>query len=185
MNPTFFSTPAGFRSWLERNHSDADELLVGFHKRGAGTPSITWPEAVDQALCFGWIDGVRRRIDSARYTIRFTPRRVGSTWSAVNIDRVAELQAQGLMQPAGLKAFEQRSEKKSRTYSYEREDTPTLERALEKLLKADKKAWTFFQSQAPSYQRKVIHWVMTAKKAEIRQKRIGRLIEAFANGRKA
>jgi len=184
MNPTFFATPEAFRAWLERHHSTAEELQVGFHKKDSGTQSVTWPEAVDQALCFGWIDGVRRRIDDARYAIRFTPRRRGSTWSAVNIRRVAALEAQGRMRPAGRKAFAQRSAAKSRTYSYERRDSAKLDAALRKTFMADPKAWAFFLAQAPFYQRKVIHWVVTAKKKATRVKRLHQLIDAFSSGRK-
>ncbi|MDO8348630.1 MAG: bacteriocin-protection protein, partial [Planctomycetota bacterium] len=130
MHPTFFATPGDFRGWFERHHDAASELLVGFVKKGVGRPSITWPEAVDQALCFGWIDGVRRRLDDERYAIRFTPRKSGSRWSAVNIGRAAALQAEGLMQPAGAKAFAARTAAKSRTYSYEQAQEPKLDAAL-------------------------------------------------------
>src|SRR5258708_38769425 len=119
MSPTFFETPAAFRQWLEKHHERAIELLVGLYKKGSGRPSITWPESVDQALCFGWIDGVRRRIDDVSYSIRFTPRKPARTWSAINISRVAELTKRDLIRPAGLQAFARRSEEKSRIYAYE------------------------------------------------------------------
>lgn len=127
LKPTFFPTPLAFRTWLETHHQHTRELLVGFYKKGTGRPSITWPDSVDQALCFGWIDGVRRRVDEERYTIRFTPRRPQSIWSTVNIRRVGVLEKEGLMQPAGLEAFGRRSEEKSRIYAYEQRYTATLE----------------------------------------------------------
>src|SRR5919204_4603501 len=123
MEPTFFATPADFRAWLERHHDSVSELLVGFFKKGSGRPSITWPEAVDQALCFGWIDGVRRSVDEVSYANRFTPRRPRSHWSAVNVQRLEELRRLGLMHPAGLRAFEARSDERTATYSYEQRDT--------------------------------------------------------------
>lgn len=183
MKPTFFETPADFRKWLKKNHDTASELLVGFYKKGSARPSITWPESVDQALCFGWIDGVRRRIDDRSYSIRFTPRRRGSNWSAVNIGRVAELQELGYMMPAGQRAFEQRSEDKSRIYAYENAPR-TLPAAEEKRFRANKKAWRYFSEQAPSYQRVVIYWVMSAKKEETRARRLATLIDDSAHSRR-
>lgn len=184
MKPTFFETPDAFRAWLAEHHREARELLVGFRKKSSGEPSMTWPEAVDQALCFGWIDGVRRRLNDASYTVRFSPRKPGSTWSAVNIARVGELEAEGSMRPAGRRAFAWRSAAKSRTYSYERTRAATLESGLQAKFEANRKAWTFFREQAPSYQRKVIHWITSAKQAETRLARLTRLMEAFARGRK-
>jgi len=181
MEPTFFPTPAAFRKWLERNHASAAELLVGFYKRGSGKPSITWPESVDQALCFGWIDGVRRRIDDVSYSIRFTPRKQISNWSAINIARVAELTKLGLMRPAGLRAFEQRREDKSAIYSYENA-VRTFDPADEKTFRANRKAWQFFNAQAPSYRRVCIYWVTSAKKEETRARRLATLISDSANG---
>ncbi|MFL5351110.1 YdeI/OmpD-associated family protein [Archangium sp.] len=184
MKPTFFATPAEWRSWLEKHHAKQSELLVGFYKKDSGHPSITWPESVDQALCFGWIDGVRKRVDDVSYTIRFTPRKASSIWSAVNIKRVQELTEQGLMKPAGLKAFDARSGARSVIYAYEQKDAPpTLSAEYEKTLKANKKAWAFFQAQAPWYQRTAIHWVMSAKKEETRLKRLATLVEDSENGR--
>jgi uncharacterized protein YdeI (YjbR/CyaY-like superfamily) len=183
MKPAFFESPAAFREWLDRNHDSADELLVGFYKRGSGRASITWPESVDQALCFGWIDGVRRRIDEVSYTIRFTPRRRHSTWSAVNIRRVAELTKLGLMQPAGLRVFEQRREEKSAVYAYE--NVPrTLSPADEKRFRANRKAWEYFTGQAPSYRRVVINYVVSAKKEETRARRLATLIDDSAHHRR-
>jgi uncharacterized protein YdeI (YjbR/CyaY-like superfamily) len=174
--PVYFKSQSDFRAWLETNHSKERELLVGFFKKGSGKPSITWPEAVDEALCFGWIDGVRKRVDEARYTIRFTPRTTRSTWSAVNIKRAKELKKQGLMFPAGIAAFEKRSEERSRIYSYERQNA-ALDPAFEKKFRANKKAWAFFNSQTPSYKRTAVWWVISAKKEETRLRRLDTLIK--------
>ena len=184
MKPTFFATADDFRAWLERHHAAATELLVGFVKKGTGRASITWPEAVDEALCFGWIDGVRRTLDDERYTIRFTPRKAGSRWSAVNIRRATELQKKGMMKPAGASAFAARTEAKSRTYSYEQAKEPELDAALGKALKANAKAATFFAALPPSYRKKIVHWVMAAKGADVRRARLQRAIDAFAAGRR-
>jgi len=183
MEPVFFASPAEFRAWLEAHHADTPELLVGFHKRHTGTPSLTWAESVDQALCFGWIDGVRRSADGDRYTIRFTPRKSGSIWSAVNIARVGELTALGLMRPAGLAAFERRVEAKSKIYAYEQANH-ALDAADEAAFRANAPAWAFFESQAPSYRRTAIWWVASAKRDETRRKRLATLIEDSANGRR-
>jgi uncharacterized protein YdeI (YjbR/CyaY-like superfamily) len=182
MEPTFFATPADFRAWLERHHESHSELIVGFHKRGSGRPSITWPEAVDQALCFGWIDGVRRRIDDASYSIRFTPRKARSTWSAVNIKRMKELVDEGLVAPAGMAAFERRADDRSAIYSYEQRKAAKLEPDQERRLRADERAWAFFDAQPPSYRRAAIHWVTSAKKPETRDRRLAQLIECSAAG---
>ncbi|HET7437596.1 MAG TPA: YdeI/OmpD-associated family protein [Thermoanaerobaculia bacterium] len=180
---TFFATPADFRRWLEKHHDTAAELLVGFYKVASGRPSITWPQSVDEALCFGWIDGVRKRIDDESYTIRFTPRRKGSIWSAINIRRVNELIAEGRMQPSGLRAFEQRSTDRSAIYSYENRpaELPAEEEAT---FRKNKKAWRFFSEQAPSYRRVAIYWVMSAKRSETRARRLATLIEDSANGQR-
>jgi uncharacterized protein YdeI (YjbR/CyaY-like superfamily) len=183
MEPTFFATPADFRAWLERHHESDSELIVGFHKRDSGRPSITWPEAVDQALCFGWIDGVRRRIDDASYSIRFTPRKARSTWSAVNIKRMKELVEEGLVAPAGLAAFERRADDRSAIYSYEQRKAAKLEPDQERRLRADEHAWAFFEAQPPSYRRAAIHWVTSAKKPETRDRRLAQLIECSAAGK--
>ena len=183
MKPTFFATPDDFRRWLERNHDKASELLVGFYKKDSGRPSITWPESVDQALCFGWIDGVRKRIDDVSYTIRFTPRKRGSNWSAVNIRRVEELTKLELMQPAGLRAFELRTPEKSGIYAYENAPRE-LSAADAKKFRANKKAWAYFNAQAPSYRRVAIYWIMSAKREETRARRLALLIDDSANGRR-
>ena len=183
MEPTFFSTPAKFRAWLRKHHDSAPELLVGFYKKGSGKPSITWPEAVDQALCFGWIDGVRRSLDDERYLNRFTPRRPRSNWSAVNIKRANELIDLGLMQPAGLKAFEARTEDRSAVYSYEQRHSIELDPAFERRLRRNKKAWEYFRTKSPSYRTTAVYWVMSAKKQETRERRLARLIEDSAHGR--
>ena len=184
MDPIFFETPQELRAWLERNHAQEKELLVGFHKKSTGRPSITWPELVDEILCFGWIDGIRRGIGDERYTIRITPRKATSNWSAVNIKRVAELEKEGRMTPAGRAAFERRSEKRSGIYSYEQRRNAKLDREQERDFKANKDAWAFFQSQAPSYRRTAVYWVTTAKREETRRKRLAQLIEDSASGRR-
>ncbi|HEY7874949.1 MAG TPA: YdeI/OmpD-associated family protein [Actinomycetota bacterium] len=183
MKPRFFKTPGEFRAWLERNHDKEKELYVGFYKKASGKPSITWPEAVDQALCFGWIDGVRRSVSDDAYTNRFTPRTARSTWSAVNIARAKELKKLGLMTPAGEAAFNRRSEERSRIYSYERKNA-RLDPELEKELRADRKAWDFFESQAPSYRRAAVWWVVSAKKEETRRRRLATLIRDSREGRR-
>lgn len=182
MNPTFFATPKLWRQWLQKNHAKADELWVGFYKKDSGTPSITWPESVDQALCFGWIDGIRKGIDERRYAIRFTPRRARSIWSAVNLKRVPELIELGLMKPAGLKAYEARQENRTSAYSYEARPKE-LPAAYAKPFCANKAAWAFWQTRPASYQRAAIWWVVGAKQEATRQKRLAALIEDSANGR--
>ena len=184
MEPLYFPSPTHFRTWLQKHHDKERELLVGFHKKSSGEPSITWPESVDAALCFGWIDGVRKNVDSTRYTIRFTPRRATSIWSKINIDRVRELVDLGLMQPAGLRAFEQRADKKSAIYSYEQRKTATLGEAYERTFQKNKRAWDFFQAQAPSYRRVCSWWVISAKQEETRLRRLGELIDNSAKGRR-
>jgi uncharacterized protein YdeI (YjbR/CyaY-like superfamily) len=174
--PTFFATPSEFRGWLESHHDQFHELFVGFHKKSSGKPSITWPESVDAALCFGWIDGVRKSLGETSYMIRFTPRRPSSTWSAVNIKRAQQLRKLGLMHPAGLKAFAARSAKKSAIYSYEQRKSAQFTREQAKQFRANKAAWAFFQTQPPSYKQLTTYWVTTAKKQETRQKRLSELI---------
>jgi len=180
MKPTFFAKPSDFRKWLAKNHKTKTELLVGFYKVGSGKPSITWPESVDEALCFGWIDGVRKSIDEHSYTIRFTPRKATSIWSAINIRKMEELTQKGLMQEAGLEIFKKRKEHKSKIYSHENE-LKELSPAYEKKFKSNKKAWNFFIAQAPSYKKVIIHRIMTAKQ-EVTQLR--RLDEAIAASEK-
>src|SRR6185295_20249111 len=176
MNPTFFKSPSAFRAWLKKHHATANELWVGYYKKGSGKPSMTWPESVDEALCFGWIDGVRKIIDDTSYVIRFTPRRARSVWSAVNIKRVKELTEQGLMQPTGLKAYEARTENRSGIYSHEQESVELDERSRKKFKKHGE-AWKFFQAQAASYRKTATWWVLSAKKEETRVKRLEKLIE--------
>lgn len=181
----YFASPAEFRAWLHENHDTATEQQVGYYKKGTGKPSMTWAESVDQALCYGWIDGIRRSVDEERYKIRFTPRKARSTWSNVNINRVNELTAHGLMQPAGLKAFEQRAGERSGIYAFEQpEDAAKLSEAEDALFHANEAAWTFFEGQAPHYQHSARWWVVSAKKAETRQKRMAQLIDDSANGQR-
>lgn len=181
--PHFFPTPAEWRSWLQEHHADTEELWVGLYKRGCGQASITWPEAVDGALCFGWIDGVRKSIDASSYMIRFTPRKRRSIWSAVNIRRATELHKLGLMDPAGLTAFEKREEKRSGIYAYEQKKPAKLPPAYEKRFRSYVPAWDFFQSQAPWYRRTSTFWVISAKKEETRLKRLEVLIQSSAQQR--
>jgi uncharacterized protein YdeI (YjbR/CyaY-like superfamily) len=183
MSPKFFKTPSAFRKWFEAHHATSEELWVGFYKKGSGKPSISWPESVDEALCFGWIDGIRKSIDDESYMIRFTPRKPTSVWSAVNIRNVEKLVKGNRMQPAGLKAFEARRENRSGIYSYEQRSAELVEPYLGKL-KRNKAAWEFFQSQPAGY-RKQMNWrVVSAKQEETRLKRLATLIEASAAGRR-
>jgi len=175
--PKFFPTLAHWRDWLEKNHLNVAELWVGFYKRDSGRPSITWPESVDGALCFGWIDGVRKSIDPISYMIRFSPRKPRSIWSAINIKRVGELKKLGLMHPIGLTAFEKRDGDRSAIYAYEQRKTAKLPREFEKQFRENKVAWKFFQSQAPWYRRTSTYWVISAKKEETRSKRLAILVD--------
>ena len=181
MKPVFFAAPADFRAWLERHHASEDELVVGFYKKDSGRPSITWPESVDEALCYGWIDGIRRRIDESSYSIRFTPRRRDSIWSNVNTKRVAVLIKEKRMRPAGLKAFEARDAVKCGVYSFERE-TAALPPGFEKTFRANAKAWKFWEAQPPGYKRLAAHYVTSAKQEETRKRRLGILIRDSASG---
>jgi uncharacterized protein YdeI (YjbR/CyaY-like superfamily) len=183
MKPRFFETPQAFRAWLEAHHVTARELLVGFHKRHTSKPSITWPQSVDEALSFGWIDGVRKSLSADAYTIRFTPRKPKSTWSAINVARVKELTALGRMAPAGLRAFEARTDERTGVYSYERFEAAKLTAAQEKLLRANAKARAFFDAQPPWYRRATMHWVNSAKREETRARRLAQLIADSAAGR--
>ena len=182
MEPVFFPSAAEFHAWLDQHHSTACELLVGFHRKASGR-GITYPEALDQALAFGWIDGVRKRIGAETYSIRFTPRQAGSVWSAVNIRRAEELASRGLMQPCGLRAFRERDERKARQYSYER-GHQKLDPALGAALRANPKAAAFFDAQPPGYRKIVTFWVMSAKKEETRARRLAHLIGCSAAGRR-
>jgi uncharacterized protein YdeI (YjbR/CyaY-like superfamily) len=182
VEPVFFASPAEFRAWLEENHDRADELWVGFHKKATGKPSMTWPESVDEALCFGWIDAVRKSLGPDAYAIRFTPRNTRSTWSAVNIARAQELIAAGRMQPAGLRAFEARSDDRSAIYAYEQRHDAKLAPEHERQFRADERAWSFFVAQPPSYRKTAIWWVVSAKREETKLRRLRTLIEDSANG---
>ena len=179
----FFRKPEDFRSWLQKNHNKEKELLVGFYKKSSGKPSITWPESVDQALCFGWIDGIRRSNDEESYSIRFTPRNPKSTWSAANIKKVEELKKLGLMKPAGLAAYKKKEESNSKIYSFEQR-TVKFTSQYERVFKKNKTAWNNFQSQPPYYRKTVTHWVMSAKQEETRLKRLKRLIKDSESGLK-
>jgi uncharacterized protein YdeI (YjbR/CyaY-like superfamily) len=175
-NPIFFATPVDFREWLEPNHAATPALWVGYYKRDSGKPSMTWPESVDEALCFGWIDGLRKGIDAESYMIRFTPRKITSNWSAVNIRRMQELVRQGRVHPTGLKAFAARAPEKSGVYSYENRRAAKLTKADEKLFRAQRGAWEFFQTQPESYRITATWWVVTAKRDETRRERLKTLI---------
>ena len=177
-HPRFFRSPSQFGRWLKANHATARELWVGFHKVGSGTPSMTWPQSVDEALCVGWIDGIRKGLDAHRYVIRFTPRKTTSTWSAVNIKRIGELIAEGRVLPAGLRAFEKRTEKRSVIYAYEQRDTRDFPPMMKKMMQGDKLARTFFEAQPPWYRRKVIWWVTSAKQEATRTRRMQSLVTA-------
>jgi uncharacterized protein YdeI (YjbR/CyaY-like superfamily) len=185
MSATFFKTSRAFRTWMDKNHATTDELLVGFHKVVSGRPSVTYQEALDEALAFGWIDGIRRRIDEVSYSIRFTPRRARSIWSNVNIKRVGELIAAGRMAPAGVAAFERRDAKRSGVYSYESTALRPPDELGEMELgnfKSRKRAWDFFEAQAPYYKKLMAKWVMTAKRDETREKRLAQLIDYSKRG---
>jgi uncharacterized protein YdeI (YjbR/CyaY-like superfamily) len=175
MMPVFFETQLVFRKWLELNHQKEKELMVGFYKVNSGKPSMTWSESVDQALCFGWIDGIRKSIDKESYQIRFTPRRETSIWSLVNIKKIEHLTKQGLMHPAGIAIYEKRSEDCSRLYTYEKVDE-SLSPEFEKQFKANKKAWEYFQNLAPSYVKISKKWIMSAKRETTRVKRLEEII---------
>jgi uncharacterized protein YdeI (YjbR/CyaY-like superfamily) len=169
MTPIFFAKQSDFRKWLQKNHKKETELLVGFYKVGSGKPSMSWSQSVDEALCFGWIDGVRKSIDKDSYQIRFTQRKSTSIWSAINIRKIEELTKGGLMQPAGLASFEKRIESKSKIYSHEKDEVEFTQ-DFKKQFKANKKAWDYFQSLAPSYRKVSTHWVMSAKQEATRIK---------------
>ena len=179
----FFSTPGEFRKWLTKNHRTSTELLVGFWKVGTKRPSMTWSESVDQALCFGWIDGVRRTIDNESYSIRFSPRRPESPWSAINTAKVAELERKGLMRAAGRVAFAKRNEERSRAYSYE-SGPKDFDADLLRVFETSKEAWAFYQRQPAGYRKRIVHWVMSAKQAETRVRRLERLIRLCSGGKR-
>jgi len=175
MKPTFFPKPADLRKWFEKNHLTEKELLVGFYKNASGKESITWPQSVDEALCFGWIDGIRRSIDDISYSIRFTPRNPKSIWSAINIKKVENLSKLGLMKPAGISAFEKLDPEKSKIYSFEQRSIK-FDKKYETIFMRNKKAWVFFSKQVPSYRKPAIHWAMSAKQEETRLRRLNNLI---------
>jgi len=181
MNPKFFPKPEDFRKWLEKNHSSKSELLVGFYKKDSGKPSITWPESVDQALCFGWIDGVRRSIDEISYSIRFTPRKEKSHWSAVNLKRYKELKKLGLVHKSGENAFSRMDIRNSKMASFEQKEI-NLDGKFEAVFKKNKNAWSFFNRLAPSYRKPSIWWVISAKKEETQWKRLDILIQCSESG---
>ena len=183
-DPRFFATAGEFRAWLEEHHATAKEILVGFHKKHTGRASMTWTESVREALCFGWIDGIRRSLGEESYTIRFTPRRPSSIWSARNVRHVEELIDEGRMTPAGLAAFEARRPERTGIYSFERRNAARLDREQEERFRADTEAWAFFRSQPPSYRQTAIHWVVSAKRAETQERRLTKLIEDSRGGRR-
>jgi uncharacterized protein YdeI (YjbR/CyaY-like superfamily) len=183
IKPLFFARPDAFHRWLSTNHAKKSEQWVGFHKKGTGKPSLTWPESVDEALCYGWIDGVRRSIDAESYMIRFTPRKPRSVWSNVNTRRAQELIDEGRMQPAGLKAFEARDPERAGIYSFEREQAAFTPQQ-EKRFRANRKAWKFFESQPPGYRRLATHWVTSARQEATRERRLDTLIADSAEGQR-
>jgi uncharacterized protein YdeI (YjbR/CyaY-like superfamily) len=174
--PQFFSNPAAWRAWLEAHHADTPELWVGFYKRGSGRPSITWPDAVDGALCFGWIDGIRKSVSEEAYKIRFTPRKPRSTWSAINLKRATELAELGMMHPAGRAAFEKRTSERTATYSYEQRKQAKFPAEYEMEFRGNAAAWEFFQAQPPWYRRTSTYWVISAKREPTRATRLHQLI---------
>ena len=183
MKPRFFKSPSDFRKWLAANHAKATELWVGFYKKGSGRPSISWPESVDEALCVGWIDGIRKSLDGESYMIRFSPRKPGSVWSAVNMRNVERLIREKRMTQVGLKAYEARKENRSGIYSYEQRSPELVEPYLGRL-KRNKAAWDFFHAQPPSYRKVMNWWIVSAKKEETRVKRLGQLIEVSKQGKR-
>jgi uncharacterized protein YdeI (YjbR/CyaY-like superfamily) len=183
LDPVYFASAAELREWLMEHHATANELWIGYYKKASGTPSITHSEAIDEALCFGWIDGVRKSVDHERFVNRFTPRRARSNWSQVNIARVRELIRAGRMTPAGLAEFEKRSDSSSAEYSYENRPT-NLPGEYESLFRKNHAAWNFFESQPPGYRRTAIWFVMSARKDETRLRRLSTLIEDSSKGQR-
>jgi uncharacterized protein YdeI (YjbR/CyaY-like superfamily) len=184
VKPQFFATPDEFRAWLEENHESHSEVVVGFYKKPTGRPSLTWTESVREALCFGWIDGVRRRIDDDSYSIRFTPRKRGSNWSLVNVRHVEELTRAGRMHPPGIEAFEARTPEKTGVYTYENRHEAKLNQEHEEQFQANERAWEFFQAQPPGYRQTAIFWVVSAKREETRARRLATLIDDSAHHRR-
>jgi uncharacterized protein YdeI (YjbR/CyaY-like superfamily) len=181
--PTFFATPAEFRTWLEKHHATASELWVGFHKQSARKPGLTYEQAVDEALCFGWIDGIIRRVDDTRYMHRFTRRTARSIWSRINVAKVARLTTAGKMHAAGLAAFAARDNERTGIYSFEKA-APRLSAADERRFRTHRKAWAFFQEQPPGYRRLALHRVLSPKRADTRERWLAKLIAASAAGRR-
>jgi uncharacterized protein YdeI (YjbR/CyaY-like superfamily) len=184
MKPTFFATRRELRAWLEEHHATATELWVGLYKKGSGRPSVAWPEVVDEALCFGWIDGIRRAIDDERYMNRLTPRKPNSNWSEVNVRRVEELTRQRRMRAAGLRAFRERRQVATATPTYEQRYSVRLDQASERRFRARKEAWGWFQNQPAGYRATARYWVMSAKRPQTRERRLAALIEDSENGRR-
>ena len=179
--PIFFSTPAEFRAWLHTHHATRTEVLVGFHKKDTGRPTMTWPDSVDEALCYGWIDGVRRSQGEGSYTIRFTPRKPVSIWSNVNIAKIAALTAAGRMMPAGIAAWERRKPDKMGIYSFEKE-LQVFEPAMDRAFRKNRKAWAYFEAQAPYYRKQATGFVVGAKRPETRERRFALLVECSEKG---
>ena len=179
--PRYFATQAAWRAWLEKNHAKRNELWVGFHRVGTGKPSITWPQSVDEALCFGWIDGLRRGIDETRYAIRFTPRKATSIWSRVNVKRYGELERMGVVRAAGRAAFAKKTERRSGIYGHEQEEK-VPDAGVEKVLKADARAWNWYAAQTPGYRWLASRWVTQAKREETRERRLATLIACCRKG---
>jgi uncharacterized protein YdeI (YjbR/CyaY-like superfamily) len=184
VSPVFFNNKSALRAWFENHHQSETELLVGYYTVKSKKETITWSQSVDEAICFGWIDGIRRSIDQERYCIRFTPRRPGSNWSLVNIKKVEELTKQGLMHPSGLEAFSGRKDVNSGVYSYESNKQALLHESMEKVLRQSKRAWSYFESETPSYRKISIRWVMSAKQEITRLNRLNELIKACEAGKK-
>lgn len=183
-NVTHFESPASFREWLEQRHGSETELWVGYWKKATGRPTITWEESVDVALCFGWIDGIRKRVDDEAFTVRFTPRRNGSIWSLRNVERYTALEAAGLIAPAGVTAFDERKHGRTGVYSFEQDTPVVLSDEYEARLRAIDEAWADWEKRPPGYRRQVAHWVMSAKREETRERRLAALIEDSSLGRK-
>ncbi len=179
--PIFFPSAEAFRNWLDQHHNQSTECYVGYYKVGSGRQNMTWSDSVDQAICYGWIDGRRNRIDDESYMIRFTPRRPNSNWSAVNLKKVKELTAKGLMQPAGLAAFAKRDIDKSGVYAFEQKKI-AFTKKYEVSFRKNKKAWAWFESSAPSYRKTCIWWIMSAKLEPTRQRRLNLLIDCCEQG---
>jgi uncharacterized protein YdeI (YjbR/CyaY-like superfamily) len=180
----FFTTAADLRAWFEENHETAPELFVGYWKKGTGETGVSHPEAIEQALCFGWIDSIARRIDERRYQVRFTPRRKGSVWSEVNVTKMAELAERGLLFPAGRRVFEERRVDRAGAYSYEQAAPVELDESQITLFQTDGNAWEWFQAQSPAYRRSATHWVLSAKRADTRERRLAQLIADSGAGRR-